>query len=1289
MPTSDITSVAFRHELFVGNVITFRSNVTTDSTSPFDYDITIDPIQPYVDAAHFFAQPTAIDGTDADGIYYGGNYKPTVSAVQVSGSGLTATQRQTIMSCLGFNISPDRNGEDRYTLNVTPIAAVGAQFFSIRIPYTETVVVNNSPVITVPFLTVAGDSIAANPTIVTVDQTNRKFIIDAGLLINDYPALSFENISTGRTFSSATAQKSSGLFGVSWVEDLSGRSLLVVDNVFPTQPVQIGGYVYGVNYKYRVQRSGSDLSVNVARQLGRVVLGGSTLEDISQFVLVQAFPGVTGTLTVSSHSSVALSYTCSGSVASRTGNVLRITHLPTSITNTLTVVFATTFIQISGLGRLPNGSIGNVSERRDLPSGSTISDAIFVLTELQDLFSQTYGINFQCQVTINLAMIDNSPWSSINSTTQNIPINQTGAWLTLTANLVSSPRTATMTLSDTDTVNDVILFLYDQFPDLPFFAGMANSTLSWVDFPAKVLQSTTQTFTGGSSPDTPSTVYLPGGGEFSNDTSTFTLSSFTTLSNLASAITADTTMDSIDVMSRAGIYYEALDPSSYIPASYDSGNVNSLFDNPGFVNVTASPGTTNNGSYSVALDGTVDIADLVQSLNSNLSGLFAAAVLDNQYATSDADTLVNNGPIDVSISSGTAVFEVEFSARILQEYSFVQYPTLPGLVTAINAYWSSRGVTVSINPEALSHPTEGISDNLQDNTALGGENAYNITFFLAGFVHAIDTPAPPVEYVTFNFNIRFAVGGNPNDAAGIQVALGGYESNGVLFANDAPNTFFEPPYNTLFPIEFTVHDADTIYLLVRTRENLAGTIFTSEIQNYAGSARFNNGSPAQSLVPIIPTDPEFTAAWTETNLGNPPASQVPVVLTISGGANQVDVFIDERQISDSIHVTIHNIPSELNDFGFLAINRSNLSGSMTESRDGRTFGLALDNRGIWDVLIGPEAELRKATSGEFDYLGSSYERTILDDDEAYDFSFYGSSLPTQISSAISLIPVPGYPQVWVLRIERGIKDYLAAQRDSVDRTSSDGCSIDIDMLVTGRVTGVQGICRVTVFYDVYCVFDTELCDAFWNLTDPPEPSGPPLIENQLVFEYESLIDCSRLDINSNDPNTDLSVPMLMNIRHIPMFENGNALLLIKSFYTAEIQGFYFPIGEDLSNLQFEDCSTVADNQSLSSRLNKTLLYLPNQTNPITDPFAIESLLATETSYMYIKPAFQFPVSDPLRDCGPNEVVIVGIGYQFKNWTNGLREDDVLFGVRMVIPGGVFVAPELQICCRYYYDQLET
>jgi hypothetical protein len=402
----------------------------------------------------------------------------------------------------------------------------------------------------------------------------------------------------------------------------------------------------------------------------------------------------------------------------------------------------------------------------------------------------------------------------------------------------------------------------------------------------------------------------------------------------------------------------------------------------------------------------------------------------------------------------------------------------------------------------------------------------------------------------------------------------------------------------------------------------------------------------------------------------------------------MDVTIEDSCILDSITLKITNKPAELDQFGFLAVNRTNNTKSQTESKVARVFGLVLDNRGSWDVLISPEATLTLDPSGTIPHLGSYYNRNVFDDDESYDFSIT-TNLPPEVSNAISLIPVPGNPQVWILRIEHAVKRYLAsllAQND--DEESLVGCYLNVDILVKGRTTEVEGTARVTIYHDYTCVYDIGLCDFFWNLIDPPKPTGPEIIQNRIEVAYETLVDCSNLTTPINY-NIAVNAPILITATNIPTFKNGNALLLIKSSYTPEVQGFYFPVGNQLDVLQFASCSSLNSNLPLMQRLNREFLLLPDRTSPITDIFEIRNLLNSESSYLYVKPQFSFPPDDNIKDCSNNEIVVVGIGYTFKNWVNGVREDDVVIGLNLLFPQGLFTSPEVDICYRYYYNQKET
>ena len=1384
MTTSDLKNVKFRQEHFAAGSVIFSTNERVDSSEPFFEVVPLESFAPFAEKTRVYITPVSSPVTDGD-IFYGGNYKPSIDDIIIlntTNQALNTSMRNSILEQITINESQDSGGTDLFELNITPLANSGIQFFSIRIPYKEQDVVNNSVATNVTFLEFLTDTSGEQSKVnATARTSEEKFIITADSQFITEPVMAINDISSARQFESKTAEIVLGSIDnlvISYSEFLSTRTLLSIDE---TLNIPFSSNV-GINFNFNAKLTenggtgNGSIDLTVAKKFAS--LENNILVDDFIFNIETAY-GLTVTTKVtesisSKNFELEISQPNIGSNDKRyilpcivfkkdnsssvTSNPLNIIIGPMQITlyaddkqdNPVTheVFFAVDADDtVSDIIDKMNTAISTVPEwngfwKAGLFTGthsiqfSSFTGGNSTTYDFTEEFWEgaTFGTNdvladnrgiIQRQYKITnfppdfITQINDIAWSS-RSRPSLLQFNGSAIALYWRAGTSGVKDNYNLDITNLDNkISDLLLFIKNSC-SASFYPSSLNVTTTgfnilpdeYLNLPARVLKnkntswhnSRTQSFVGslvGPIIEIGSFVHKVESLILAGDVyQTFNISvdfiSVSTIQDLSDAINLALDLETLSEV-------EAFPGPSFSeqPVSLLNRTENIIIDSmlklssiaDTFVVFKGSLGDTFTDTESFSLTGNT-INDIINSINNRFVGLFEAELLLSGIGGTQASLFSEGGPHSVEKTNNQAIFLATFEVPVSETYEYSFFPTLQSLANIINTDWVEYGITANVVVDTDLFP-DAITKNLNETNAIlirDNPSVVNREIF-GGSVFETPTPEAPVENVELSFNIKFARGGEPTDGAGIQVALGGYESEGTFFPNNSPNTFFETGFNTIFPITFDVIDADIIYLLVRTRKNLDGSIFVSESADYAGISTYNNGFPTQQLIPTILTANKFSSVWTETDLGDPPSSQVPTVLTVKGGRSSfIDVSIEDVLESDAVNVSIFNSPDTIDDFAFLAINRSNLQGSMIESRGGRAFGLVLDNRGIWDVLIGPEAELAKIDNGQFSYLNSQYERTTLDSDEAWDFEFNDlSGIPESVQNSISLIPVPGYPQVWSLRIEKGVKNYLASLRQGASRTSQQGCSIDIDMLVTGRTSGVQGTCRITIYYDVYCVFDVDLCDAFWNLKDPIEPVGPEIIENILRFSYQSLVDCSNLEQVPDGDNTEFNVPVLTTISNVPMFENGNALLLLKSTYTSEVQGFYYPINNNLSNMQFPTvgCPSVGENVPLLTRLNKTAIYIPGQEEAITDPFLISDTLENGEAYMYVKPVFQFPNSDPEKDCSPEEIVIIGIGYQFKNWSSGFREEIFLFGTNLVLPSGVFSIPELDLCYKYYYNREES
>lgn len=1342
MPQSDINKVTFFQEYYLGDPPPFFAGFENEQSSastiqvsgipdfsgyPYVHNIPSTP--PHPDSVLTTVKLETQSGSDSNGIQYGGNFRPNADDIIITGN-LSDSEKMAVRNALTINEGNLSNNivTDEYIVNTFGLAGIGIKDFGYIIPYSEQDIFIPGDTIEIPFFRLTNNGTPRDTRITLSSVSPRQLTIDDGIDAVLENAMIVENISPSgqRDFNILNVQVTSTDFIINYSEITNNKLIFKIEPKLSLLPLSYtmdsnvllifdSSIVQEMTMEFDIE---FDSILGITKRVFKIrpyrrpsVKPGEDFSGVfrPKYARVTFGTGVGGSFVRSGNNCTYSIYTYVPSeFGRRTFNAM--TFFNTSL---LPIEFelnkSLKTIRIRG-----ENSLGNtVSRIFNIEDYSTLNDLALAVN--------SWSISIQgWNGNVGLNILDLSLNGSVSplylDNVSNVFVNNAIA-LSFTSPAISSgdPNyTWTVDLSG-KSLNYAFDFK-ERFKEkfgysigLPISSpnfGLNNNTwmpMSWrelsglalavrsISIPAQNGAAPTMVFEGFdiNENSTDPNFYL----YYYEDNSNISFSSFDTVGDLCNFFNTNTP----HILASPGLFYENLNISSVIPESGTwrrSGRT--IAEIPESSSIVASKiqikGAQENigGSNNFpSIDFVDNFSTNISTSNNNISQL--SSIVSNRYpGIISASPLNGHGSVSVNNIStfppksiiyfgDNAILEAGIDRQIIFTYGLDNFGTIESLVSSINQDWNARDIVATTVTGTQNRP-DAIPSNLISIDVLQDLTVSDVVF--TGNVSAISPPSVPEKFIYLDYNLNWVNGSGPNiDTQGIQVALGGYKSKGKYFINQGANAFFEPGFNSLFGVTFNVMEAEEVYILVRTRQDIDATSYTSNAEDYQGLVRYSNGYPSLVTNANILTGSPFDM-WEndDWNSGNIPASFV-----IPAQSNIMTLFADDISILDSLQVRINNFPAELDEFSFLALNRTNLNASMTESRQGRVFGMVLDNRGIWDVLIGPESEIRRVIDGEFDYLNFSFDHNPLDSDEAYNFDFFNTDdLDPSVLASIDLIPVPGFPKVAVLRIESGIKKYLSKLRSSAPANSLDGCSINIDILAEGRESGSQGIARVTIFADPTCVFDVGLCDFFWNLSNPPEPAKKDSIENTLVISYQDYIDCQRLDINGNGDNAKLSFPLLITIEGVPMFENGNALLLIKGTYSASVEGYFFPSKSQFSTIQNPECGDLGDNAPLSDRLNQELVFIEGEEEPITDPIRISQIINGSEPYLYIKPRFQFPGVDSEFECGPNEIVIASIGYQFQDWDPGLRQDDILIGIDAIISNSTFSAPELEFCYKYYY-----
>jgi len=285
----------------------------------------------------------------------------------------------------------------------------------------------------------------------------------------------------------------------------------------------------------------------------------------------------------------------------------------------------------------------------------------------------------------------------------------------------------------------------------------------------------------------------------------------------------------------------------------------------------------------------------------------------------------------------------------------------------------------------------------------------------------------------------------------IQAAIGGYEvfgTSGFTSFTDAPNSYYEPGFSIMFPLEFSLSKSDIVYVLLRKRTDETESTFDAmDIDSLSISIK--DSSNGRSISHSV-LDNNINTNWNTSEFD---AIVIKIQLAVGGDESEastarvraVDCFVKDTSkkfISFRIKISDDSQP-----FAFLHLNESKISQRPKTSSLATGTILQLSEKGSY-VLLSPLATFRETTpdNSNFSYPPDSiyYKKQNILNNETYNFTISGFS-HTEIEDGISITPVPGYHGVGVLKLDAHLKTIVA---------SLDGI-LYIDINATSRETGSE------------------------------------------------------------------------------------------------------------------------------------------------------------------------------------------------------------------------------------------
>lgn len=286
----------------------------------------------------------------------------------------------------------------------------------------------------------------------------------------------------------------------------------------------------------------------------------------------------------------------------------------------------------------------------------------------------------------------------------------------------------------------------------------------------------------------------------------------------------------------------------------------------------------------------------------------------------------------------------------------------------------------------------------------------------------------------------------------LQVALVGYKtySSSSVTYYDQPWSFYEPGYNILYPIEFSVGDVDYVYLHIRNRSN--ATYSSIDVNGMILSAY--DATSGESLTSELY---ELYSATSDYSNGGALA-----LITLNSGSSTlinksrvVECFVSDTDLQDFLFFRLY-VQNNNRGMNILVQDPVKIEDRPTGSTFVSSSIVNLSDYSSLQILLSPySAFYEYSTSYDFSYPVDSvyYKLSVANNLEDYSFSISTYS-PDFMEDLTSIYTVPYFHKVGCLMVDK----YTESQFTGLTQLPY------VDVLATGQTSGMTDTIRLYFTY---------------------------------------------------------------------------------------------------------------------------------------------------------------------------------------------------------------------------------